>query len=85
MAKCKHETKNGICEIHSSYSYCYLCDSENLCKGYEPKTNADRIRAMNDEALACYLSLVEDRKSVGVVFEDTSDKWLEWLKQPARE
>ncbi len=51
----------------------------------KPQTNADRIRAMSDEELACYLALVENRKSGGIVFEDTSDKWLKWLKQPAKE
>ena len=51
----------------------------------EQPTNADRIRAMSDEELACYLALVENRKNGGTVFEDTSDKWLKWLKQPAEE
>ena len=90
MAKCKHETKNGICEIHSSYSYCHLCDSENLCKGYEPKTNADRIRAMSDEELEPTILAFKlgyapwcdhHCKNEGEYGCDTCI--LNWLKQPA--
>lgn len=50
-----------------------------------PMTNADHIRSMTDEELACYLSLIADLKSGEIVFKDTSDKWLNWLKQPYKE
>lgn len=48
-----------------------------------PKTKADRIRAMSDEEFSCFLALVENRKTGKTIFDDTSDFWLEWLKQPA--
>ena len=50
-----------------------------------PMTNADYIRSMSDEELSVYLALVENLKKPGPVFMDTSDKWLEWLKQPYKE
>ena len=97
MAKCKHETQNGICEIHSAYSYCHLCDIENLCKGYDPQTNADRIRAMSDEELAihlhdfgwdCHLCSEHERLENEPLLrgekcdEKCMEHCLEWLKQP---
>lgn len=41
----------------------------------QPKTNADRIRAMSDEELANVLSWLNDSK--------TADGWLDWLQSPA--
>ena len=49
----------------------------------EPMTNADRIRSLSDEEFSCFLAIVEDRKAGKTIFDDTSDFWLEWLKQPA--
>lgn len=43
--RCKHELKDG-----KKGSPCFDCGIE--AKGYEPKTNADRIRYMTDEELA---------------------------------
>lgn len=46
-----------------------------------PKTNADRIRAMSDEKLAAFIcSLLIDRN-----IEVTSEAWLDWLRQEAKE
>ena len=66
-------------------SFLFRCWQMRWLKKYDnsqPQTNADRIRAMSDEELACYLALVENRKNGGFVLEDTSDEWLKWLKQP---
>ena len=54
-----------------------------LFKSRTIKINADRIRAMSDEEFSCFLALVENRKTGKITFDDTSDFWLEWLKQPA--
>ena len=50
--RCKHELKDG-----KKGSPCFDCGIE--AKGYEPKTNADRIRNMSDEELAKFLELTE--------------------------
>lgn len=45
----------------------------------DPKTNADRIRAMSDEELAKWL----EYEGGGACAEVLG--WLEWLRQPAEE
>lgn len=52
MSNCKFETSNGRCGLKGCYAYRHKCFTEDLCKCHEPKTNADRIRAMSDEELA---------------------------------
>ena len=48
-----------------------------------PKTNADRIRAMTDEELAEYLDGVcHDLWQIFV--KDPQKMWLDWLKQEAK-
>ena len=60
------------------------------CLGFEPQTNADRIRAMSDEELAekiagqvacmeCPISQMCGRTDI----ERCIDVWLSWLKAPA--
>ena len=59
----------------------YPCKADIFQKTYtedKPKTNADRIRAMNDDELAENMS---DWQWLGGGL-DPKD-WLEWLKQPA--
>ena len=47
-------------------------------------TNADRIRAMADEELAEWLTLIMWGEERTVPFINaTVDKWLDWLKQVA--
>ena len=51
------------------------CEQPETCKAYVPViTNADRIRAMNDEELEEFLVDLAD---------DGNLKIREWLKQPA--
>lgn len=52
MAKCEHETSNGRCGLKDCYAYRHKCYTEEFCKCHKPQTNADRIRAMDDETLA---------------------------------
>ena len=46
------------------------------------KTNADRIRAMNDEELADYLAELGSEANNGIIYSDRPEEWLEWLQQP---
>ena len=55
MTNCKYITKNGRCGLKGSYAYRHGCFGEDMCRCREPMTNADRIRAMNDEELAEFL------------------------------
>ena len=56
----------------------------------EPLTNAQKIRAMNDEELAWELMLwrceaVARHHGISSVYPDTQKTILEWLQQPAEE
>ena len=44
----------------------------------QPKTNADRIRAMSDEELAAWMAECNAYKE-----NADASQWLPWLKQPA--
>lgn len=48
------------------------------------RTNADRLRAMSDEELAEFLTLIMmgEERSVPFIYS-TVDRWLDWLKQEA--
>ena len=49
-------------------------------------TNADKIRAMNDEELAKVMERMLGCPVTGdckKMLEDCNDCWLDWLKQPA--
>ena len=50
------------------------------------KTNADKIRSMNDEELAKVMERMLGCPVTGdckKMLEDCNDCWLDWLKQPA--
>ena len=83
-------------------SNCKLCRADCVrrgedrqkgsCKGFLQMTNADRIRAMSDEALANFLCGLfecgdcpyEDQCKTEILRE-WADGWLNWLRQPAEE
>lgn len=83
MSECKHRKPNGVCVIDTEVVYRGYC-VDGPCSGYEPMTNADRIRSMTDEELADLLTadckyIPEElcRKHLG-----NCDACLrEWLKQ----
>ena len=90
MVKCKFE-HGGYCCNRGSMEYMDKC--KKPCDTIEPITNADRIRAMNDEELAAFIegeswmcgtynSCYECpmHKMQGLCFSV-----LEWLKQPAKD
>ena len=71
-------------------------DIERLCRGFERRTNADRIRAMSDEELSEFISRIEigdfGQQVYGKTFCDMckgqyecDDCRLWWLQQPAEE
>ena len=82
---------------------CGSCIGKTLCGAPEdaalvcvdrvigkPMTNADRIRAMNDEELAWELMLwrcegVARHHGISSEYPDTQKTILEWLQQPAEE
>ena len=74
MTNCKYIAKNGRCGLKGSYAYRHGCFGEDMCRCREPMTNADRIRAMNDEELAEFLIDLAD---------DGNLRIREWLQQPA--
>lgn len=74
MMKCENCTKYDDCRTGSGLTW--------PCGAYVPKTitNADRIRAMDDDELAKFLAtkLNDD-------FYEYPDLTLQWLQQPAEE
>lgn len=72
---CKYETSNGRCGLKGCYAYRHKCYTEDMCKCHKPPTNADRIRAMNDEELADVLRRFATKPMQG--------SFLKWLQQPA--
>ena len=76
-----------------------MCDNDELCEdcefwdgtaGKEINTNADRIRAMNNEELAWELmtwriETAAQYHGVQSDYPNTQKTILEWLKQPAEE
>lgn len=58
---------------------CSKCTQYDLFTPKKTKTNADRIRAMSDEELAKYFSvLIKDTKEND--YSEYECDWLEWLK-----
>ena len=77
MVKCKYEGTgiwSGRCTGTKEVD---PCPGYDKCKQYNPNytTNADRIRAMNDEELADVLREFATKPMQG--------SFLEWLQQPA--
>ena len=78
LRKCIEKATKEGCEHNVDF------DPKDGCTGigYKSDTNADRIRAMSDEELACWIVCPQDKF-------DSCDRGqckqctLEWLKQPA--
>ena len=62
---------------------CPNCDGTGV--RYVDMTNADKIRAMDDERLAKYISGLICDFNEGVEYTDNPREWLEWLQQPVKE
>ena len=91
--KCPCGLRNNMEEEDCKKTNCNDC-----CPLTQPKTHADRIRAMSDEELAEFLCGVYDDDTCGVyqdecgkfingtiILDYDEDAILEWLKQPVGE
>ena len=88
--QCKHMTE---CKDDAFANDAKFCPNESAkyCIGFEPFTNADRIRDMSDEQLAKFIG----HNSLCDQIQNDNDAWckkqrvcegclVEWLKQPAK-
>lgn len=90
MSECRFKTKNGRCGLKGCYAYRHNCYGLDMCKCWEQKTNADRIRATSDEELIRFqASLI---KTLGcppnnpeVCIDDCEKCWGIYLRQPWEE
>lgn len=82
MAKC-----TGVrCPMQVGYKI-DECNHTDCPYRTEPVTNADKIRAMNDEELAKVMERMLGCPVTGdckKMLEDCNDCWLDWLQQPAK-
>ena len=86
---------NQICKWNSNVGcvkpYGVPCILENVSATDRKATNADRIRAMNDEELCKFLGeckfcdICEEGCDSCTYNGDCDKRLLEWLKQPAEE
>ena len=92
MATCKQCREFEKCKDDAFINGAKFNPNESVkyCTGFEPITNADRIRAMSDEELAWELMtwrLETEAKRHGVEsnYPNTQASILEWLKHPAKQ
>lgn len=78
---CVYCTEDGYCKKYSDEYVTSWC-VQGPCKDEKP-SNADRIRSMNDEELAEWLTLClwGENREVPFLLSCTVEKWLDWLKQ----
>ena len=78
--KCKYRSK-------SEYEYpCERCTHGCIVKEhYEPMTNADRIRDMDDEELAEFLCNVNQYSDMQVPSKKEVDAMIDWLQSEVEE
>lgn len=85
MMMCKFEHDGDCCNCGSPQ---YMCKCKpNICGSVVPITNADRIRGMDDEELAVFLSAVKFRRETPLNVPDflyIKDAY-DWLRQPTEE
>lgn len=86
---CPYNTLDG-CKVKECGGFCQLTNTAQPITEYR-MTNADRIRAMNDEELndlfyEIYNAGVDDAVSYDWGHRTNSFEWtMEWLQQPAEE
>ena len=91
MFYCKHCKHFRLCKHHDQ-TVDYAVD-DGVCRYFEKDTdvltNADRIRAMSDEELACWICSICGECGDCVAFDlcsaggGTSNGLKKWIKQPA--
>ena len=95
--ECKHMTECGDDAFINGAKFDPDASAQ-YCTGFEPYTNAERIRAMSDEELADWLArtqianVAEALEVAKIPYEqedgikdEVAKECLEWLKQPAWE
>ena len=86
FARCPYKKQCSDSPEHTSFYEGTECDYFNQQVIHAPLTNADRIRAMNDEELLDFM-----KKSVGnaymckIMRTEPMFLTLDWLQQPAEE
>lgn len=84
--------KCGAIASYDPYSHVFICSKSNCGCTFRPlrSTNADRIRAMNDEEIAHFLSQLADCCICKTEYGEgcsqgkkCEDFWLGWVKQEA--
>ncbi len=85
---CKHRDECADDAFINGAEFSLEFDGENGCTGFEPFTNADRIRAMSDEELAGLLfqfriDAYGAADGAPCILPNTMAAIEEWLKQPA--
>lgn len=87
MATCKQCREFEKCKDDAFINGAKFDPNESVkyCTGFEPITNSDRIRAMNDEELAHFLTPRGcPSENQSNCFEMSCKHcWEKWLKQPA--
>ena len=74
------------CKQNNSCTMCWKT-SNKKCPHFVQKTNADKIRAMNDEELAKVMERVLGCPVTGdcaKMSRDCNACWLDWLQQPVK-
>lgn len=79
---CVHYYDDGKCKKFEEPGYTSWC-VQGPCS-HETPSNADRIRAMDDEELADYLAGLGSEANNGVIYSDRPEEWMEWLQLPAQ-
>lgn len=64
------------CRKCVDFEWCAEHEDCGLFKPKQKQTNADRIRAMTDEELAEWIISIT---------EDLTPRWIDWLKEEAKE
>ena len=85
----RHIATEGDYIIKGVHGEFYPCKPDIFAETYEvvdnPKTNADRIRAMSDEELANIVVCPHCKTNWDKCTDDCFTCRLQWLKQPAEE
>ena len=87
MATCKQCREFEKCKDDAFINGAKFDPNESVkyCTGFEPITNADRIRAMSDEELADFITSRNRGICTDICREMYYQSSLVWLKQPAEE
>ena len=72
---CKY-CDNAKCNLFTNDFAEARCIDMDSCPYRKPITNADRVRSMTDEELACFIRDQIIDRNIGI----PTETWLEWLR-----